>query len=163
MLFQQLVLLGTGLVLTATLAPVLPLPALGDASPGTVLALTSLGVVAVIILLPVVAPALERLTTRLLRREVAWPVVERGALSAHVAALVLPWLAYGVAFWLFGLALLGPEAPRLPVAAAAFILAAFALSSLCCPRGASAGAFARKQQLVGARAPCRRPLVHHPW
>ncbi len=155
-LFQQLVLLGTGLVLTATLAPVLPLPALGDASPGTVLALTSLGVVAVIILLPVVAPALERLTTRLLRREVAWPVVERGALSAHVAALVLPWLAYGVAFWLFGLALLGPEAPRLPVAAAAFIASYVAgIVAVFAPGGIGV----REAALVALLAPATGPAA----
>jgi len=34
---------------------------------------------------------------------------------------VLPWIAYGVAFWLFGLALLGDAAPSVLPAAAVFI------------------------------------------
>lgn len=120
-LFQQLVLLGTGVALTAALAPALPglLPA--GLSPAAALAVASLGVAAVIILLPVAAPALERLTSRLLRRDIAWPAAGRGALTRYVATLVLPWVAYGVAFWLFGRGLLGPAAPGVVLATAAFV------------------------------------------
>lgn len=120
-LFQQLVLLGTGLALTAALAPSLPglLPA--GLSPAAALAVASLGVAAVIILLPVAAPALERVTSRLLRREIAWPVAGRGVLTRYVATLVVPWVAYGVAFWLFGRSLLGPSAPGVVLAIASFV------------------------------------------
>jgi len=120
-LFQQLVLLGTGVALTASLASALPISATGAADPATALGLASLAVIAVIILLPVAAPLLERWTSRLLRREVKWPAPGRGELSAYVGALVVPWMAYGVAFWLFGRAVLGDAAPRLLPAAAAFI------------------------------------------
>lgn len=120
-LFQQLVLLGTGVALTAALAPALPglLPA--GLSPAAALAVASLGVAAVIILLPVATPALERLTSRLLRRDIAWPTTGRGDLTRYVATLVLPWVAYGVAFWLFGRGLLGPAAPGVVMATAAFV------------------------------------------
>lgn len=120
-LFQQLVLLGTGAALTASLAPVLPVSVTGTANPAVALALASLGVLGAIILLPVVTPTLERWTSRLFRRQVSWPAPSRRELSAYVGVLVLPWLAYGVAFWLFGMALLGGEAPALLPAAAAFI------------------------------------------
>ena len=120
-LFQQLVLLGTGVALTAALAPVLPTAVTGTASPAAVLGLASLAVIVVVILLPVAAPTLERWTGRLLRRQVTWPTPRHGELSAYVGTLALPWLAYGLAFWLFGRALLGNAAPALLPATAAFI------------------------------------------
>ena len=120
-LFQQFVLLGTGVALTASLAPVLPAAVAGTSNPVGALALASLGVVAVIILLPVAAPALERWTSRFLRREMRWPAPGGRELTAYVGTLVLPWLAYGVAFWLFGRALLGEAAPALLPATAVFI------------------------------------------
>ena len=120
-LFQQLVLLGTGLALAASLAPVLPSSAMGTLQPSLALGAASLGVVAVIIFLPALAPVLERWTTRLLRRDIRWPNPSRAALTRYVGVLVLPWLAYGVAFWLFGRALLGDAAPGLLPASAAFI------------------------------------------
>jgi len=120
-LFQQLVLLGTGLALAASLAPVLPTSAMGTLQPAVALGVASLGVVAVIIFLPALAPALERWTARLLRRDIRWPSPGRAELSRYVGVLVLPWVAYGVAFWLFGLALLGDAAPGLLAASAAFI------------------------------------------
>jgi uncharacterized membrane protein YbhN (UPF0104 family) len=120
-LFQQLVLLGTGLALTASLAPVLPTSAMGTLRPSVALGVASLGVVAVIIFLPALAPVLERWTTRRLRREIRWPSPGRAELTRYVGVLVLPWLAYGIAFWLFGLALLGDAAPGLLPASAAFI------------------------------------------
>lgn len=120
-LFQQLVLLGTGVALTVSLAPVLPTSVTGTANPVLTLGLTSLGVAAVIILLPVVAPTLERWSTRLLRRDIKWPAPTRREMTAYVGTLVLPWIAYGIAFWLFGKALIGDAAPALLPAAAAFI------------------------------------------
>jgi len=120
-LFQQLVLLGTGIALTVSLAPVLPTAVTGTTDPVLALGLTSLGVVAAIILLPVAAPTLERWSSRLLRREIRWPTPSRREMTRYVGTLVLPWIAYGVAFWGFGLALLGDAAPRVLPAAAAFI------------------------------------------
>ena len=120
MLFQQLVLLGTGIALTLALAPgllqvqALPWP------PRTMLVAGSLAVAGVIILLPVVTPVLERWTSRMLRRDVAWPAPGRGELALYVAGLVVPWLVYGVAFWLFGIGTLGQTAPPLGLAIAAF-------------------------------------------
>jgi len=120
-LFQQLVLLGTGVALTVSLAPVLPTSVTGTTNPVLSLGLTSLGVLAAIILLPVAAPTLERWSTRLLRRDIRWPAPTRREMTAYVGTLVLPWIAYGVAFWLFGLSLLGDAAPGILPAAAVFI------------------------------------------
>ena len=120
-LFQQLVLLGTGVALTVSLAPVLPTSVTGTTNPVLALGLTSLGVLAAIILLPVAAPTLERWGTRLLKRDIRWPAPTRREMTAYVGTLVLPWIAYGVAFWLFGRALLGDTAPQLLPAAAVFI------------------------------------------
>ena len=120
-LFQQLVLLGTGLALAASLAPVLPTAAMGTLHPALALGVASLGVAVVIIFLPVITPVLERWTSRLLRRDITWPSPGRAELTRYVGVLVLPWVAYGVAFWLFGRALLGDAAPALLPAAAAFI------------------------------------------
>jgi len=120
MLFQQLVLLGTGIALTLALAPgllgaqALPWP------PGTMLVAVSLAVAGVVILLPVVTPVLERWTSRILRRDVAWPAPGRAELALYVAGLIGPWLVYGVAFWLFGIGTLGQAAPPLALAVAAF-------------------------------------------
>jgi hypothetical protein len=122
MVFQQLVLLATGLAVAGSLAPSLPAQGAITLAPGTAFMLASLAVAAVVILLPVATPRLERWTSRLLRREIPWPAPTRGELSRYTAALVLPWLAYGVAFWLFGRAVLGESAaPGLVPAAAAFV------------------------------------------
>jgi len=120
-LFQQLVLLGTGVALTVSLAPVLPTAVTGTTNPVLSLGLTSLGVLAVIILLPVAAPTLERWSSRLLKRDIKWPAPTRREMTAYVGTLVLPWIAYGVAFWLFGWGLIGDAAPGLLPAAAVFI------------------------------------------
>jgi hypothetical protein len=120
MLFQQLVLLGTGIALTLALAPGL----LGERAigwpPSAMLLAVSLAIGGAIILLPVVTPVLERWTSRLLRREIAWPAPGRAELALYILGLVLPWLVYGVAFWLFGLGTLGSEAPPLGLAVGAF-------------------------------------------
>jgi hypothetical protein len=122
MVFQQLVLLATGVAVAGSLTPMLPGQGAGAIAPAMAITLASLGVMAVIILLPVVTPRLERWTSRLLGREIPWPAPTRGELSRYTAVLVLPWLAYGVAFWLFGRAVLGESAaPGLMPAAAAYI------------------------------------------
>lgn len=122
MVFQQLVLLATGLAVAGSLAALLPGQGAVALSPAISIALASLGVMAVVILLPVAAPLLERWTSRLLRREIPWPAPTRGELSRYAATLVLPWLTYGVAFGLFARAVLGDgAAPDLIPAAAAFV------------------------------------------
>jgi len=120
-LFQQLVLLGTGLALSLSLAPVLPTAVTGSTNPALALGLASLGVVAAVIFLPIAAPTLERWTSRLTGREIRWPAPTRSELSRYAGTLALPWIAYGVAFWLFGRAVLGDAAPALLPAAAAFL------------------------------------------
>jgi len=120
-LFQQLVLLGTGVALSVSLAPVLPTAVTGSTNPALALGLASLGVVAAVIFLPIAAPTLERWTSRLTGREIRWPAPTHRELSRYVGTLALPWVAYGVAFWLFGRAVLGDAAPALLPAAAAFV------------------------------------------
>jgi len=120
MLFQQLVLLATGVALTVALAPGLFSEQGLGWPPSLMLAVVSLAVAGAIILLPVVTPMLERWTSRVLRRPIAWPAPRRSELALYVASLVVPWLVYGVAFWLFGTGTLGTAAPPLPLALTAF-------------------------------------------
>jgi len=107
--------------LSVSLAPVLPTAVTGSTNPALALGLASLGVVAAVIFLPIAAPTLERWTSRLTGREIRWPAPTHRELSRYVGTLALPWVAYGVAFWLFGRAVLGDAAPALLPAAAAFV------------------------------------------
>lgn len=120
-LLQQVVLLGTGVVLTLAFAPRLLLPASLAVSPVTAALAAVAGAAALTALLPLMMPVLGRFTTRVFRRPLPWPAPRAGAFAAYVVALLAPWLAYGVAFWLFGRAFLGESAPGLMLAVSAFI------------------------------------------
>lgn len=80
---------------------------------------------AIVILLVIVLPRLLEWAARLWRRMtgkgVALPRLTWQRTAGYLGALTVPWILYGVAFWLFGLALLGPGAPPLGAAMAAFV------------------------------------------
>jgi hypothetical protein len=120
-LLQQLVLLATGLVVAVMMAPGWIQPIAGGLPP---LATASLAIVALgvfVLLVPRAMPSIGRTLSRIAKREFAWPQPSPSAFAGYTAALVVPWLVYATAFWLFGRALLGPSAPSLEVAGGAFV------------------------------------------
>ena len=149
-LLQQVVLLGTGVVLTLALAPRLMLPASFPASPVVAALCAAMGAAALTALLPLVMPALGRFTSRAFRRPLPWPAPPARQFAAYVVALIAPWLAYGVAFWLFGRAFLGDAAPGLMLAMSAFI-ASYVAGILVVI--APAGLGVREAALVAALSP----------
>jgi len=62
---------------------------------------------------------IRRVVARVSGRDLPWPEAPPRDLAVYVSALSLPWVAYGVAFWWFGLALLGDAAPSLGLAVGA--------------------------------------------
>jgi hypothetical protein len=120
-LLQQLVLLGTGLVVATMMAPGWIQPMASGLPP---LAMTGLAMLALgifVLGVPRAMPGIGRALSRITKREFAWPQPSPSAFAAYTAVLVLPWLLYATAFWLFGRALLGPSAPSLQVAGGAFV------------------------------------------
>jgi hypothetical protein len=140
-LLQQVGLLCTGLVVALLLAPsFIPTWAAGlsdtsntgraaraaanwarEISPSVRLLLGSATIVIVILLLPRAVRAAARLWERTRGKTIALPSLTWRRTSAYLGALTVPWILYGVAFWLFGHALLGSEAPGLGIATAAFV------------------------------------------
>jgi uncharacterized membrane protein YbhN (UPF0104 family) len=149
-LLQQAVLLATGVALGLALAPRM-LGAWTAAFPaGLLLTFAAALVLGVALLLPPALPALERILTRLVRRPVPWPTPPARQFAVYVLALALPWLAYGLAFWLFARSLLGAGAPG-PL----FCLAAFTASYVAgiVAVFAPGGIVVREAALVAALAP----------
>ena len=149
-LLQQVVLLGTGVVLTLALAPRLLLPPSFPVSPIVASMSAAVGAAALTVLLPLLMPALGRFTSRAFRRPLPWPAPPPRQFAAYVVALIAPWLAYGVAFWLFGRAFLGEAAPGLMLAMSAFI-ASYVAGILVVV--APAGLGVREAALVAALSP----------
>jgi hypothetical protein len=120
-LLQQLVLLATGLVVAAVMAPAWIQPVAGEAPPVVTasVAVVALGLFTAVI--PRAMPAVGRTLSRFAKREFVWPRPSPSAFAGYTAALVLPWLIYATAFWLFSRAFLGPYAPSLGVAGGAFV------------------------------------------
>jgi hypothetical protein len=120
-LLQQLVLLATGIVVAVVMAPAWAAPVTGNMPP-VATATIAIGTLVVFgLMIPWMMPAIGRGLQRIVRREFAWPRPQHSAFAAYTGALVLPWLAYAAAFWMFGRALLGVSAPSLEVAGGAFV------------------------------------------
>lgn len=149
-LLQQFVLLATGLLVTVAMAPDL-LGAWADGIPhSALLAAAVLGAAAVVWTFPWIAARLRPALARVLRRDFTWPVPPLRGLAAFVTGLTVPWVVYGVAFWLFGRAVLGPAGPDLSLALAAYTASYVAgiLAVL-----APGGIVVREAALVAALAP----------
>jgi hypothetical protein len=119
-LLQQVVLLATGVLLTLGLAPELIGPWTAGVPRGLLAVLAVAAAALFVKLFPPAAARFRDVVARLVKRDVTWPAPPAGEFAAFVAVLVAPWLAYGVAFWLFGRSLFGAAAPGLLLAAAAF-------------------------------------------
>lgn len=120
-LLQQLTLLVTGAGVTLALVPNLTRGWGTAIANGLVWGLGAAAVAIGVLMLPDARRWLRRAVARVAGRDVAWPEPPRRAFTMYVLALTVPWLVYGVAFWLFGRALLGPAAPGLWLAAGAFV------------------------------------------
>ncbi len=120
-LLQQVVLVVTGLVVAAAWAPAAWVGFSGLTSPGSAVLVTATGMVLLVIWLPRMVPWLGRLSSRLLHRPVSWPAMPTGQFALYVAGLCLPWVIYGVSFWLFAVGLLGGRAPGFNLAVGGFV------------------------------------------
>ncbi len=120
-LLLQVVLLVTGVAVAAAWAPALLAHWAVVVPPGGLLGLTLVSMVIVVLLLPPAIPFFSRLAGRVLRRPMEWPAPPRGAFALYVAGLCLPWITYGVSFWLFCRGLLGTQAPGFSLAVGAFV------------------------------------------
>lgn len=140
-LLQQVGLLCTGLVVAILLAPSFIPAWTAHADTGsraarlgntlathvqhmTVASRVMLGVLVVlsmIALLPIAVRLAARAWNRVSGREAAMPALDWRRAALYLVALTVPWVLYGVAFWLFGIALVGTEAPDVAVATAAFV------------------------------------------
>jgi hypothetical protein len=120
-LLQQLVLLATGLVVAVMMAPGWIQPIAGGLPPIATASIAIVALVAFAFVVPRAMPSTGRALGRFVKREFAWPRPSPSAFATYTAVLVVPWLVYAMAFWLFGRALLGPAAPSLEVAGGAFV------------------------------------------
>ena len=140
-LLQQVGLLCTGLLVSLLLAPgVIPAwtaglgttthlgraahaaAALAEGLSVFTRVLFALAMVAVVVaLLPVAVRVAARVWGRMTGKAAAMPALTWRNSSLYLAALLIPWILYGAAFWLFGIALIGDHAPSIAVATAAFV------------------------------------------
>lgn len=120
-LLQQLMLLATGVVVAVMLAPGWVQPVAGELSPAMTAILAIVGLAMVALVIPLAMPAIGRGLGRLVKREFSWPRPSAAAFAGYTAALVVPWLMYAAAFWLFARAVVGDPAPSLVVAGGAFV------------------------------------------
>lgn len=149
-LLQQVVLVFTGLAVAAAWAPALLARWANGIQPGEMLALAAGAMMLLVILLPRVMPLIARVVSAAVRRTVTWPPMPTGQFAWYVAGLCVPWVTYGVAFWLFGRGLLGTQAPLFTLAIGGFVASYVAgLIVVFAP----SGLVVREAALVAALAP----------
>lgn len=149
-LLQQVVLVFTGVAVAAAWAPALLARWSYGLQPGEMLALAAGAMILLVILLPRVMPLVARVVSAVLRRSVTWPPMPTVQFAWYVAGLCLPWVTYGVAFWLFGRGLLGARAPVFTLAVGGFVASYVAgLIVVFAP----SGLVVREAALVAALAP----------
>ena len=120
-LLQQVVLLATGFALILSGAPHVlgawaqTMDALSQA------ALAALLTAVLIVVGPRALPVVRRWAERLIKRPVPLPAPPPGAFAVYVVRAALGWVGYGFAFWLFGRALFGDDAPHMWLAGTAYL------------------------------------------
>jgi uncharacterized membrane protein YbhN (UPF0104 family) len=120
-LLQQVVLLATGVVVAVMMAPAWVAPIAGGLPPIATVMIAVLAVVLLVLGIPLAMPAIGRGLSRVVKREFSWPRPSLSAFAGYTTALVLPWVIYAAAFWLFARSLLGASAPPLEIAGGAFV------------------------------------------
>jgi hypothetical protein len=106
--------------------------------------------VLLVLVLPRAMPLMGRAAARLLRRSVDWPALPTGQFALYVAGLCLPWVSYGIGFWLFGRGILGAQAPDLGLAVGSFV-ASYVVGLIVV--FAPSGLVVREAAMVAALAP----------
>jgi uncharacterized membrane protein YbhN (UPF0104 family) len=120
-LFQQLALLWTGVLLALAFAPALLTARAGSLPPWATAAVAMAGLVLSALFVPPALAHLHRRLQPLVPRGLPLPQPPRASFARYLGGSLLGWVGYGVAFWLFGRALLGAGAPGLLLAATAFV------------------------------------------
>lgn len=120
-LLQQLILLSTGFVLVLSGAPHVLGAWTHDLDTWSQVVLAATLTAGLIVIGPRALPAARRLAERIVKRPVPLPTPPPRAFALYVVRSALGWVAYGVAFWLFGRALYGADAPHLWLAATAYL------------------------------------------
>jgi len=124
-ILQQVVIIVSGVALTLFTSPELLGPAVQRLLPsGLAPAVGSMVLVAFVWLFPRSATALAARAERMAGAAVKWPAPPVRDFTVHTGLMLVMWLAYGVAFWLFGRALFGADGPGL-VASIAIYTAAY--------------------------------------
>lgn len=119
-LLQQVTLLATGAGVSLALMPRLARAWGAALSPGLAWAMVAALIAFGALFLPVTGRLVRRIVARVAGRDVPWPEPPAKELAMYVSALALPWIAYGVAFWWFGRAMLGAAAPSMGLAVGAY-------------------------------------------
>lgn len=119
---QQLVVLATGAAVAAAFLPALALDNF-PLSYGVAIAVAAAGLAILAFALPHGSALLQRVTARFTSRVVVLPTMRVWSVARYTAALIVPWLAYGIAFWLFARGVAGDRAPGLALSIASFTAA----------------------------------------
>jgi len=119
---QQLIVLASGIAVTAAFLPSLALHGF-PLTYGAAVAIAIAGLVIIALLQPHGAALMQRLSARFFSRTVLFPSMRAGSVARYAIALIVPWLAYGIAFWLFARGIVGGRAPGLPLSIASFTAA----------------------------------------
>jgi hypothetical protein len=120
-LLLQVVLLATGFVMTLGVAPNALGPwaaALGATSRAVLALVASIALIAVA---PRAFPFVRRQLERVLKRSVPLPIPPAWPFALYVARTALAWIGYGISFWLFSRALLGPNVPDVWFSSSAYV------------------------------------------
>jgi uncharacterized membrane protein YbhN (UPF0104 family) len=120
-LLQQVALLATGLLLALAFAPALLGPLAATLPSWATLAIVVAGLIILVWLFPIALPALQRRLEAILRRSLPLPRLPGPGFARYLLGTVLGWVGYGMAFWLFGRALLSGAAPGPLLATTAFV------------------------------------------
>ena len=111
---QQVVIIVSGFALTLFTAPELLGPAVQRFIPSGLAPAIGTGVLLLFVwLFPRSATALSARAERVSGAVVKWPSPPVRAFTMHAGLMLVMWLVYGVAFWLFGRALFGDQGPGL--------------------------------------------------
>lgn len=121
---QQVVIIVSGFALTLFTAPDLLGPAVQRFIPSGLAPVVGTTVLLLFVwLFPRSATALAARAERVAGAAVRWPAPPVRAFAIHAGLMLVMWLVYGVAFWLFGRALFGAEGPGLTVSVAVYTAA----------------------------------------
>ena len=146
---QQLVVLVSGIAVAAAFLPSLALRGF-PLTYGEAVAIAVAGLIAIALLLPHGAALMQRVSARFFSRSVLFPSMRAGSVARYAIALIVPWLAYGIAFWLFARGIVGTRAPGIPLSIASFT-AAYVWGIIWVP--APAGLGVREAALVALLSP----------